>query len=307
MSGVNDPFRKLKPGEPFVPVAAQFNMFIEDAQARRTQGQGVDTSRAIAIAAALPVHIRNDLAADLPAFSVIRWQGGPVKSATINDNIPELQLKTAAHTATTKPIGVVGPVKIRKAASGVTAGSGPVSILGVSWARCLGPIADGDSIEPNSSYLGIKATSTSAVIARGTLGSGVQGIIPVFIGAGGASCAKKYQLFYLGSASSGSFSLPVAAQAKTGGVRSGSYTTENVTIPYNASITDVKNAIEGHSLIDVGEVTVTGAFSLLTANHTIVMPDGTYLGTGGTGEITGTSLVRSGLEVPKVYLWECCA
>lgn len=308
MSGIGDPFRKLKPGEPFVPVAAQFNMFIEDAQARRTQGQRVDSASVISQAASLPVTIRNDLAVDLPAFSVIRWQGGPVKSATINSNVPELQLKTAAYNATTKPIGVVGPQKIRKASGGSSAGSGPVSILGVTWARCVGPIADGDTIEPNSSYLGIKSSAGTPVIARGALSSGVQGIIPVFIGAGGGSCQKKYQLFVFWAPSSGSFSLPLFAQEKDPETeeRSGTYYSETITIPYNATVTQTKTALESHSKIDSGEITVSGSLNLLSGPHTIILPAGVKFG-DGDGSINSSGLTRSGLVIPYAYLSECCS
>lgn len=189
MSGGKDPFRKLKAGEPFVPLASQFNMFIEDAQARRTQGQGVDPNPFSLDESTIKITVRNDLDADLDQFSMIRWNGPAIAAAVINGRIPKLQLKTESYSTPSNPIGVTLQ-KIRKASGGSAAGSGRVACMGVCWARCRGPIAADDALKPDSSYRGIKDESgESNVKALAAVSGSTDAIIPVLIGGGGGTSA----------------------------------------------------------------------------------------------------------------------
>lgn len=252
----------------------------------------------------LMARVKNAGSADIPAWGLCRWFGDPVQPATIGGTVPELVLRTV--TDTTRPIGVAVN-QIKAAASPNPAEIGQVQIMGVCWARCRGPISANDPLMPDSSFRGVKDTvGGSNVKALAGVAGSTDAIIPVLIG-GGGGCSKKYQLFVFGNPLSGSFVIPVRAQYKDPGTgeRSGTYFTENITIPYNATVTQTKNAIEGHTYIDVDEVTVTGSLTLLSSPHSITLPAGVDFGTG-TATIDSAGLVRRGIEIPRAYLSECC-
>jgi hypothetical protein len=294
---VSDVFKKWAQGDEFAPSAAQLNAWTDAA---RMVQQGLNQTSPVL---GTPeqyftrLRMRNNTGEVIPQLGIIGYSTPMITPATsqeqfiydmtVNAIKPTTPLDRFAITLSQVEIGAVFDAAI----GGVI----PCKVTG-----------SGTKVQAISNDMTkLQAGATGADLVWSESGSSTRfGLVKLF--GAGSSCTKRYQLFYLGSVSSGSFLLPVASQTKTGGVRSGSYTTENVTIPYNATNTQVKNAIEGHSLIDVDEVTVTGSASLLTSNATITMPEGTYLGTGGTGEITNTSLVRIGLQIPKVYLFECC-
>ncbi len=295
---MTDPMKKWAQGDEWEPSASWLNMVTEAAQqvqqalGRPTPGDGQ------LFQPFTPIRMFNNTGAAIPQLGVVTY-AAPMVLPSANENrfVNEPTVIAIKPTAPLDRFAIaLSRVEINSVFWGVCGGVVPCKVTGTG-AKVQAITNDVDKLQ---------AGTVGADLIWSESGSSTRfGIVKLF-GAGGG-CTKKYQLFYLGTVTSGSFVLPVASQAKTGGVRSGSYTTENVTIAYNASVTDVKNAIEGHSLIDAGEVTVTGSLSLSSANHTIVMPEGTYLGTGGTGEITSTSLVGAGSHVPKVYIWECCS
>lgn len=250
---------------------------------------------------ALKISIRNGHATDLPAYGFTRWFGDPLEAATYGGRVPDLVLRTS--TTTTHSIGVV------RESIKATSGIGSIQVMGVCWARCRGPITANDALMPDSSWRGIKDTSgNSNIKALAAVAGSTDAIIPVLIGGGGgASCAKKFQLFVFWNPASGSFSFPFLAKEKDGdGVRSGSYFSETITIPYNATVTQTKTALESHTKIDAGEITVTGSLNLLSGPHTIILPEGVSFGSGD-GSIDSSGLARSGLVTPYAYLSECCS
>lgn len=247
MSGINDPFRKLKPGEPFVPVAAQFNMFIEDAQARRTQGQGVLPKSPFSDEATVKILVRNDTESDLDQYSMVRWTGPPVTAAVVGGRVPLLQFKTTDYDDSEKPIGVTLQ-KMRQSSEGSPAGSGRVACLGVCWARCRGPIDADDLLIPDASYQGIKDTAGgSNVRALETIVGATDAIIPVLIGAGGASVSVAFKRIYTlairGTADSGTISW----EAKKTVIVDDEPTivTETGDWDFDADETDIKSSLIG--------------------------------------------------------------
>lgn len=294
---MSDPFRKWAQGDEWEPSASQLNSWTDAARMVQQSINTIKPADSQQFQPFTPVRMQNNTGAAIPQLGVVTYTTPLVLPSTNEHRF--VYDTTLVAIKPTAPLDRFAIALER------------VQTDGVFWAVCGGVVpckvtGTGSKVQAISNDVDkLQAGATGAELIWSESGSSTRfGLVKLF--GAGSSCTKKYQLFYLGSVSSGSFLLPVASQTKTGGVRSGSYTTENVTIPYNATNTQVKNAIEGHSLIDVDEVTVTGSASLLTSNATITMPEGTYLGTGGTGEITNTSLVRIGLQIPKVYLFECC-
>ncbi len=294
---MTDPMKKWAQGDEWEPSASWINMVteaalqVQQALGRPTLGDGQLWQPFT------PLRMYNNTGAAIPQLGVVTY-ATPMVLPSVNEN----RFTNDSTVIAIKPAAPLDRFAISLSR---------VETSGVFWAVCGGVVpckvtGSGSKVQAIINDVEkLQAGVTGLELIWSESGSSTRfGLVKLF--GGGSGCTKKYQLFYLGSASSGSITLPVSAQAKTDGVRSGAYTTENVTIPWNATTTQTKTAIEGHSLIDADEVTVTGSLSLQSANHVIVMPDGTYLGTGGTGELT-TTLVRSGLEVPKAYLWECCS
>ena len=295
---MSDPFRKWAQGDEWEPSAAQLNTWTDAARLVQQSLNTIKPADSQQFQPFTPVRMQNNTGAAIPQLGVVTYTTPLV--------LPSANEHRFVYDTTLVAIKPAAPLDRFAIALE------RVQTDGVFWAVCGGVVpckvtGTGAKVQAITNDVDkLQAGATGAELIWSESGSSTRfGLVKLF--GAGSSCTKKYQLFYLGTVTSGSFVLPVASQTKTSGVRSGAYTTENVTIAYNASVTDVKNAIEGHSLIDAGEVAVTGSLSLSSANHTIVMPEGTYLGTGGTGEITGTSLVGAGSHVPKVYLWECCS
>ena len=206
---------------------------------------------------ALPVRVKTEHATPIPTYGMTRWGGTAIKAASLTDGIPELILKTKGFASTTDPISVaIDYIK--------NGNYGAVQTLGVAWARCLGPIAVGDSVEPNSDHQGILAES-SAVTSLGTLADEVEGIIPVFIGAIGG-CVSSYDLRLLWNPTAATMSIDV----KLNGV------TEAISIALTDDETDVKTAIDAHSefVADSVHCTATSAGGFPSSNILVTLPAG---------------------------------
>lgn len=126
----------------------------------------------------------------------------------------------------------------------------------------------------------------------------------VGIGSASANCSNKWQLFFLWNPTQGQAKLRVRARETS----ASAWVPLDIVIPYNATTTQVKDAIEAHSLINENTVTVTGSGALPINNFTITMPTNTMLGDGSVSLFNDSSnpLKNDNWVTPSLALWSCC-
>lgn len=128
-----------------------------------------------------------------------------------------------------------------------------------------------------------------------------------YVGLGSAAatpCTNKWQLYVLWGPTGGSFKLRVRARANS----TSAWVDEDVVIPWNASTTQVKTAIEGHSIVAANTVTVTASGAFPINNMTIIMPTNSQLGDGSVSafEDSSNKLTNTSFVKPVLALWNCC-
>lgn len=294
---MSDPFRKWAQGDEWEVSAAQLNAwtdaarFAQQSLGRPTAGDGQ------LFQPFTPMRMYNNTGAAIPQLGVVTYTT-PMILPSSNENrfINEPTLVAIKPAAPLDRFAIaLSRVEISGVFWGVCGGVVPCKITGTG-SKAQAIINDVNKLQAGESGYELIWKES---------GAGTRfGIVKLF-GTGG--CGRKYQIFVLGNPLSGSFVLPVRAQQKDPetGVRSGAYYTEDITIPYNASVAQTRDAIEGHTYIDAGEITAAGSLTLLSSPHTITLPEGVDFGVG-TGTIDSSGLVRRGLEIPRAYLSECC-
>lgn len=287
-----DPFHKPTRGELFRPDADQFSMLIEDAQQRRQQGQSANSR----LGGGLPIHIapwvKNTTSGIVPFGGVLKITGSIIAPDQNPHGFRGLVLKGEAVTSSSNRVVVtLEPIGVNQIGRCIIAGAVAVRITDVGNVSAA-PI-------PGSQANMRCGTGGFPLLAREDGTGDRWGII--LLGAA-SNCTQKYQLWVYWNPSGGSFPLPVRVRDEDD-----EWVSETVTIPYNATTTETRVAIEGHSLLGADTVIVTGATRLNSGPHTVIMPEGSELGTGGTESLDSTDLIRSGLEDPQAYLSECCS
>lgn len=296
---MSDPFRKWAQGDEWEPSASQLNAWTDAARfAQQSLGRPTASDSQL-FQPFTPMRMLNNTGAAIPQLGVVTYTQ-PMVLPSVNEN-RFINEPTFIAIKPTAPLDRFAIALSR------------VETNGVFWAVCGGVVpckvtGTGSKVQAISNDVDkLQAGSSGLDLVWSESGSSTRfGVVKLF--GTGSSCEKKYQLFVFWSPASGSFSLPLFAQEKDPETeeRSGTYYSETITIPYNATVTQTKNALESHSKIDADEITVSGSLNLLSGPHTIILPAGVKFG-DGDGSINSSGLTRSGLVTPYAYLSECCS
>ena len=290
-----DVFKKWAQGDEFAPSAAQLNAWTDAA---RMVQQGLNQTSPVL---GTPeqyftrLRMRNNTGEVIPQLGIIGYSSPMITPATNEEQfIYDLTVNAIKPAAPLDRFAItLSQVEIGAVFDAAVGGVLPCKVTG-----------SGSKVEAITDDMAkLQAGTTGLELIWSESGSSTRfGVVKLF-GAGGETCTPKYQMIVYYFPTGGSFVLRV--RAKDG---SGTWQTEDKTINYNATPAAVATAIESHTYIASGTVTVSGAGAFPFNSMTIVMPADSELGDGSTS-IVSTSLTRASSydPFPKVLLTECCA
>lgn len=277
---MSDPYKKWAQGDEWEPSASWLNMVTEAAQqvqqalGRPTPGDGQ------LFQPFTPIRMYNNTGAAIPQLGVVTYTT-PMVLPSVNENrfVNDPTVIAIKPDAPLDRFAIaLSRVETNAVFWAVVGGVVPCKVTG-SGTKVQAITNDVDKLQAGSSGVDLIWSES---------GSSTRfGMVKLF-GAGASSCANTWWLSAEGAPSGGTITFAIQVNSVT----------EDITFPCPCTIAQTITALEGHSEIDTGDVTVTGG-TLPNATQKLVFANNPVI-VNAINALTKTWAAEPG------YYWEPC-